>query len=233
MDTILITITALSLGVTLLLSVLVLRLLRDERRRSDARVRLLTELAGFDTVPSVSTAAFADLELRSAETASVQMGSLFDDHREPSAWPRRLAAAGAFALIIALVALGSRFVGAGRIDRPVDTAVAGSPLELLSLTHQQQDDALTITGVVQNPRRASVRANVEATALVFGADGTLLASGRAPLDFATLPPGDESPFVIRVNTAAAARYRVSFRAGDGRPLPHVDRRTLDAVARKE
>jgi hypothetical protein len=68
---------------------------------------------------------------------------------------------------------------------------------------------------------------------VFGADGTLLASGRGPIDFAVLPAGDESPFLIRVNATGATRYRVSFRTGDGQPLPHVDRRALDAVARKE
>ena len=233
MDAILITVTALSLSVTALLSVLLARLLRQERRRTDARVRLLTELAGLEPAPPAHTASFTDLELRPAEAASVQVASLFVEHQEPSAWPRRLAGAAAFAVIIVLAAFGWNFVSGDREDSPAGVAAAPMPLELLSLAHQQETDGLTISGLVQNPRRAGARVNVEATALVFGADGTLLASGRAPIDFATLPAGDESPFLIRVDAAGASRYRVSFRSGDGQPLPHVDRRTQDAVARKE
>ena len=233
MDTILITVTALSLGVTALLSVLLARLLRQERRRADARVRLLTELAGLEPAPAAQTASFTELELRPAEAASVQVASLFDEHQEPSAWPRRLAGAAAFAVIIVLATFGWSFVSVDREDAPAGIAAAPVPLELLSLTHQQEKNGLTISGLVQNPRRAGSRVNVEATALVFGADGTLLASGRAPIDVATLPAGDESPFLIRVNAAGASRYRVSFRTGDGQPLPHVDRRTQDAIARKE
>ena len=233
MDTILVTVTALSLGVTALLSVLLVRLLREERRRSDARVRLLTALAGLDSGASTSTASFEDLDLRPATTVPVQGGGLFDRHEEPSAWPRRLAAAAAFAVLIAVGAIGWSFVSVDRHGPTTPVAAVPVPLELLSLTHRQEKDGLTITGLVQNPRQAGARLNVEAAALVFSGDGTLLASGRAPIDFATLPAGDESPFLIRVNTAGAARYRVSFRSGDGQPLPHVDRRTLDAVARKE
>ena len=59
---------------------------------------------------------------------------------------------------------------------------------------------------------------------LFDRKGSFVASGRAPLDYQALAPGDESPFVITVPGAAdVSRYRVSFREGDD-VLPHVDRR---------
>ena len=71
-----------------------------------------------------------------------------------------------------------------------------------------------------------------ATAFAFAADGTFLASGRAPLDFTTLAPGDESPFVVTVPVKGeVARYRVGFRSADGRVVAHVDRRGGGAIAR--
>jgi hypothetical protein len=232
MNAILITVTALSLSVTALLSVLLVRALREERRRSDARVRLLSELAGLDSNRLADPAPFAEVELRPANMGSVEIAALFDHHEAPSAWPRRVAGAAAFAAILVLAALGWS-LAADRDKTASAAAAVPIPLELLSLTHRQEDGALTISGLVQNPQRAAARANVEAAALVFGADGVLLASGKAPLDLAVLPPGHESPFVIHVATAGAARYRVSFHAGDGQALPHLDRRTQSAIARKE
>jgi hypothetical protein len=72
---------------------------------------------------------------------------------------------------------------------------------------------------------------VAATAFLFGADGTFLASGRAPLDFTILRPGDESGFVISVPvTLPVARYRIGFRGDDGRIIGHVDRRAANSIA---
>jgi hypothetical protein len=48
-----------------------------------------------------------------------------------------------------------------------------------------------------------------------------------------LAPGEESPFLVRVKATNVARYRVSFRGEGDQPLAHVDRRNLDALARKE
>ena len=71
---------------------------------------------------------------------------------------------------------------------------------------------------------------VFAAVVLFGADGNFLTSARAALDFTTLRPGEESPFVVTVPTAAAvARYRVGFRSADGSVIAHVDRRA-DATA---
>ena len=104
-------------------------------------------------------------------------------------------------------------------------------LELLSLKQTQDTNALTITGHVQNPRDGVVLSKISATALVFSADGTLLANGRAPLDYSVLRPGDESGFVISVPVnVPVARYRVGFRSEDGRVIGHIDRRTATTMA---
>ena len=76
-----------------------------------------------------------------------------------------------------------------------------------------------------------VLSKISATALVFSADGTFLASGRAPLDYTVLRPGDESGFVISVPVnVPVARYRVGFRSEDGRVIGHIDRRTATTMA---
>jgi hypothetical protein len=109
-----------------------------------------------------------------------------------------------------------------------------APLELLSLRDSQEDSRLTVTGLVQNPRAGAPLNRVVATAFVFAADGTFLASGRAPLDFSTLAPGDESPFVITIPVkGTVARYRVGFRNEEGHVIGHVDRRSTGTLARSE
>lgn len=233
MEPILIGLTALSLTISVVLGVMLARALRDERRRSDARVSLLTQLAAADEVRLDPRVARPEPGLRLDQDTPTAPATLFAEHDGPSPWPRRvLAAVAALCLIGLLVAGWNAFQGTPSPATRVASA-APQPLELLSLTHTRQADGLTITGLVQNPRTGGNVANVQVTALVFGADGTLLATGRAPLDFTTLAPGTESSFVIRVPVTRAARYRVAFRGADGQPIAHVDRRNLDAVARKE
>ncbi len=137
-------------------------------------------------------------------------------------------------MIVAAAALRSRSTptesAIGATTRPASAQTAGL-LELLSLKQTQGTDALTITGLVQNPRDGAVLSNVKATALLFAADGTFLASGGAALDFTVLRPGDESGFVINVPvTGTVARYRVGFRGEDGHVIGHIDRRTASTMA---
>jgi len=235
MDTILLTITGFSLLVAAAMGALVARLRRDERRRSDARVALLMNAA----VRS------GDLELRPV-AATPTVADLFHGHDEGSAWPRRLGIIAAMGALMAVVIFGwksivpdvpapaARGASAGSLapDPRVGPAAA-APLELLSLAHQQQQGSLTISGVVQNPRSGTPLGRVHATVLVFGGDGALLTSARAPLDTVILAPGVESPFVIHVPVASAARYRVGFRGENDQALGHVDRRDPEALARQE
>jgi hypothetical protein len=63
-----------------------------------------------------------------------------------------------------------------------------------------------------------------AVVFAFDRSGNFLTSGRAPIEFLSLAPGDESPFKVSVPDAGnVGRYRVSFRTDAG-VVRHVDRR---------
>ena len=122
-----------------------------------------------------------------------------------------------------------------RVPVSLGIALDTVPLELLSLQYARDENAqrLVISGLVQNPRSGAALSRVVATAFLFGPDGTFLTSSRAPLDFTTLAPGVESPFVVSVPvTGQVARYRVGFRTEDGQVIAHVDKRGPDALAQK-
>jgi hypothetical protein len=69
---------------------------------------------------------------------------------------------------------------------------------------------------------------------LFGADGSFLSSGRAPLETPTLSPGSESAFSVSIPVnGVVTRYRVSFRDSSNHPLAHLDRRAGAPVARNE
>jgi hypothetical protein len=235
MDGTLVGVTLLSMAMAISLSVVVWRLLRDERRRSSARVAALVVLASRDERPTVARApvrrppappamtASADLPLRRSEPA-VSVADLFTVPAEPSPWPRRGAVIAALVLVAAAAVLLLLTRAAAR-SGPAIAEVPASRLELLSLRDARDGDELTITGLVQNPRGSRPLSNITAVATTYDAGGAALETGSAPLDFTTLQAGDESPFVITVPDAGAvARYRISFRGSDGRVIAHIDRR---------
>ncbi len=112
------------------------------------------------------------------------------------------------------------------------TAAAGAPLELISLRHERRDGALAITGLVRNPQAGQNVSQLAAVALLFNQQGEFVTSSRAGVDFTQLSPGDESPFVIRIDAPSnVARYRVSFRTENG-VVPHIDRRGQEPIARE-
>ena len=106
---------------------------------------------------------------------------------------------------------------------------AADSLELLSMRHERAGDVLTITGLVRNPGVAP--GPITAVVFAFDRDGGFVASGRAPLEFATIAAGDESPFQVTIpDVKDVGRYRVSFRTNVG-VVRHVDRRpTLQVSA---
>jgi hypothetical protein len=279
MVTALVIVTLVSLVMTIVLAGVVVKLLRDERRRSDARVSILTQMADAAEQPRPTTRTVAEQPAPPARRAQPAVAptspvptrppvgsprhialheidnlnldrtdskprgtDLFIARQERSAWPRRLGIVAAMALVLVTIGLAIR--STIRTADPGSTPVATtgpaftqtSPglLELLSLKHAQEAGTLTITGLVQNPRGGAALSKIAATAFLFSADGTFLASGRAPLDFTVLRPGDESGFVISIPvTVPVARYRVGFRGEDGRIIGHVDRRGTSTMARNE
>jgi hypothetical protein len=261
MESVLIVVTLVSLCMTIALAVILVRLVRDERRRSDARVAVLREMAeaaverqptehahpsaisyqlSAESGSSDVLRPRADLDLDYANDNTGSGAELFVRPQPSTAWPRRLAVVGILALLVTAVGLAvrSRSGSTAPTTTVATAATTGSAsgqqtalLELLSLKQTQDSGALTITGLVQNPRDGAVLSKISATALVFSADGTFLASGRAPLDYTVLRPGDESGFVISVPVSApVARYRVGFRSEDGRVIGHIDRRTATTMA---
>jgi hypothetical protein len=236
MESVLIVITLASLAMTIALAGILARLMRDERRRSNARVALLREMADGAARQQQEPDPVDDFELMPAADGMAS-ADLFVVAEPRSPWPRRVAIAATIASVVALVTMAlpsrapSTSTAIGRPDMRTASDRPAGLLELVSLGQTQGADALTITGLVQNPRDGAELSKIRATALLFGPDGTFLASGGAPLDFTVLRPGDESGFVIRVPVASpVARYRVGFRSEDGRVIGHVDRRSSATMA---
>jgi hypothetical protein len=221
-QSVMISITIISLLIAGAATFVLVRRLRDERLRSDARVALLRDLATDQN----------ELVLR-PEAPTPDRSEIFRVDAEPTPWFRRLAAAGAVALLVVAGTLTWTRWPVSPSARVAAPDTVETALELLSLRHMQEDSTFVVTGLVQNPRNGTRLVRVDATVLLFDNGGTMLTSGRAPIDFTTLGAGDESPFVIRVPVSGAvARYRVGFRRSDGQVLGHVDRRQ-EPIARRQ
>jgi hypothetical protein len=223
MDTTLVTVTLLSLGMAAALSVVVWRMLRDERARSEARVVALSAM-----VARPATPAKPDLPLRQAPPS---VGAMFAEPEQASPWGQRFVVMAALAMVVASVVLFALAAGgtkaAARAGGTANTAAAtpAAGLELVSLRDSRKADALTITGLVHNPQNGTSLSRVTVTAYTFDDKGSFLASGRALIDVTMFAPGDESPFVVTVPvTGTVARYRIGFRTEDGRVISHVDKR---------
>ena len=228
MDLVLVTITAISLFLAIAMGLIVFKLLREERLRSEARVALLTSAVGErppraerDTTPQ-----------RAARVpSSIASGELFVVADDDSPWRQRFGAALAVGLLMVLVGYGVTWISSSPSPTQEAAATPG-PLELVALQHAFEEGTFVISGTVINPRDGAAVAQPSVTGSVFAADGSLLATQQSALDYATLAPGDESGFVIKIPVkGAVSRYRVGFRRPDGSVIAHVDRRTDGSSAR--
>ena len=254
MDTTLVTVTLLSLGMAAALSVIVWRMLRDEKQRSEARIAALAVLAArpapaqsprlqaatppvaLPVKPPVAAPAKASI----APTSTFTTSAMFEERLEESPWKNRLAVMTALGLVLASVILfalaanTSKSRSRAAAGAAATTAAAPAPaagLELISLRDSRKADALTITGLVRNPSQGAALDRITVTAYTFDDKGSFLASGRALIDVTALAPGDESPFVVSVPvTETVARYRIGFRGEDGRVIAHVDKRQQGPIA---
>jgi hypothetical protein len=129
----------------------------------------------------------------------------------------------AVAVIVIIAMTGDRHEAPPASAASADGAQS---LELLSMRHERTGEDLTVTGLVRNPGGPAPGA-IMAVVLAFDRQGSFVASGRAPLEFATIAAGDESPFRVTVpGVKEVGRYRVSFRTESG-VVRHVDRRTTN------
>lgn len=228
MDTVLIAVTALSLAMAIGMALVVAKLLRDDRQRSDARVAALTAMAAGPLSPQREIGArpvvhdtestrrtryaaaavhpvpeeLGDLELRPARADAGNRTELFAQRQEPSPWGPRLAVIGSLIAAVAVaffaLTMAGRASNAATAPATPNTVAESVPLELVALRHSSAAATLTISGLVQNPKTGVPQSRLIATAFVFGPDGSFLTSSRAPLDIRSLAPGDESPFVVTV-----------------------------------
>ncbi len=217
MDSILLVLTAVSMLAALGFGLFARRLLSEQRRRSAARVAMLSS-------------AIDDAEL--TPQAPVMVSSLFAPEHSVAARGVpviRLAVGLIMGTILVLVAVMSNWhrVTGAQDESGASRAVSArgtAPLELISLRHTRDGDRLTVSGLVRTPRTGSGIARVTAVVFAFSRAGAFVTSARAALDFTTLAPGDESPFVVTMpGVPDVGRYRVSFRTDSG-IVQHVDRR---------
>ena len=231
MNTILLLTTICAVAVAVAAGIALMLAYRQEQRRSEARVMALQQLAADGSDP-IAPAPIAFDDFDTYEDADAPSRPMFTGDREPAPWGRRAIAAAAMASVVVIAGYLLLPRGGEATAARAATSTTPAPLELLSLRHTSETGRLVITGLVQNPRSGAPLTRIVATAFLFAADGTFLASGRAPLDFSTLAAGDESPFVVAVPvTSAVARYRVGFRSEDGQVIAHVDRRAAGTLAR--
>jgi hypothetical protein len=212
------TLTVLSIAVAGAMTMVALRLVFQERRRSAARVAALE----------------ADIYRTEEEDILVlhdPPSVIRSDARFPAEQGRqRFGAIGPLVAVGAAIAIGLLLGLARYRAAPDESASHGSALaadqvlQLLSLDDERGDDHLTVRGVVRNPPRGSEVDHLTAVVLLFNQQGSFLTSGRSPVESTTFQPGTEAKFVVTVPGAAdVGKYRVSFRTDD-RVVPHVDRR---------
>lgn len=240
-------VTVLALLITMGMGVVTWRLIREERRRSAARLSALAdelrqhepgrERASFVDSPVDTVNVPADMPLQTRPShvsadpvtgSSVTAKDLFQPRvEETGAWMRRLAGFGiATAVLVTLVASATLTFPDSRLN----DAATDAPqmlVELLALTHEHQDGMLAISGMIRNRGNRQAE-QLTVMALALDHDGTIVASGRAPLASDSLLAGAESTFAVSLPAEDATRYRISFLFEDV-TVPHVDRRVAPVV----
>ena len=236
MDIALVSVTAISLSMAFAMGIVAWRVIREERRRSDARVAaLIAEL-----VRTRSTNA----DLPPPRALDTRFGSYVSDNdtarqdpppvtepRAPllgavtgsSGWGRPfLTAVAAGLVVLAVVTIAMEPTG----DALPVMSEQSTPVELLSLAHARQGEYLAISGTVRNPADGMEHGRLSVMATVFDEDGTQIGTGQTPLPVRALAPGTQTPFTISMPDADRInRYRISF-AQDQTRVPHIDRRQM-------
>ena len=200
------------------------RAVDDQRRRSAARVAALA--AAIHDTPEESR--LAEAERRRPAPTPVAVASMFSTAPGAAVSGRPLikaAVVAAMAVALVVVAAMANRDHADSATVPADVA----PLELVSMRHTRAGSTLTVSGLVRNPRAGRTVASIAAVVLAFNRQGAVVSSAQAPLDFLTLGPGEESPFIVTLPTVGdVGRYRVSFRTDSG-VVRHVDRRAAQVA----
>lgn len=223
MDTVLIVLTCASVTAAAAFGISAWRSRADEARRSSARVAALSAaIDGFEAQAS------APLTSAAPPNQPVAVTSMFATASGTSVQGRPLMKTGIFAALATAFLLVVAMANRDHAPAPVAAGTDQATLELVSMQHRREGRAFTVSGLVRNPRAGVPRSNISAVVFAFDRSGGFVASGRAALDFTSLAPGDESPFVVKIpDVAGVVRYRVSFRTDAG-IVRHLDRRAAAA-----
>jgi hypothetical protein len=246
MELILIVVTLISLIVAIVMSVIAGRLIREDRRRSAARVEALSAEADFAESPlmparplaravSVPTESpkpsVAELAIpaglpRDPVPVSDAMFGTVQDSRGATVRPVAvLALCAVLAIVAGLAFLSTRDSDAPAAETRLVANTSDASLELLSLSHASSGAEWTISGLVRNPEASTEMTSVTVLAFLFDETGGFAGSGRAPLELGRIGPGESAPFSVSVAaTGPVSRYRIGFRGADGRVIHHFDRR---------
>lgn len=224
----LIILTAASLLLAVIMSVVAWRASSEERRRSDARIAVLAQ--------EIHAPALGDLPLRPVAVPTARDAMFAAAARPAPSRPQWGLAIATGAFVVATVAAAA-IVFSGEspsaataasttaVQAPMAPPAEAVPLELVALGHDRGDDRLTIRGVVRNPAAGMEMDRLTAVVFVFDRDGGFVTSGRAAVESPALAPGSESAFTVAIPIAGdVGRYRVSFRS-DERVVSHIDKRS--------
>ena len=209
----LVVVSIVAAGLAIFFGALSWRLVHQDRLRSASRVAALSDAIDEATMgESPVDIVSVQPEFLAHERPVVRTQSFF-----------KLAVGFAMTVIVVIVFATLGATRSGGTTAAAAAAIKSPSLELLSMRHVREADALTVTGLVRNGGSGSADRLI-AVVFAFDRSGNFLASGRAPIDFLSLAPGDESPFKVSVpNAGEVGRYRVSFRTEAG-VVKHVDRR---------
>ena len=202
------------------------RLHRAEQQRSAARIAALAAAIDGTSTDGTSTEATRAPMFSQGSRLGGDILTGAASHVRPL-----LKVAVGFGMAVGIIVLIAMSGDRREAPAAVPTAASSSEraLELLSMRHEREGTSFTVTGLVRNPADAAPGA-IMAVVFAFDRDGDFVASGRAPLEFATIAQGDESPFQVTIpDVENVGRYRVSFRTSTG-VVRHVDKRDAAAAA---
>jgi hypothetical protein len=221
-------ITAVSVALAAIMSVVAWRAMGAERRRSEARVASLAAEIRDHGPTGSSPVTLAPVPLTNDLFASAES--------RPTSSRLGTVAVAVVLLVGSVAALTTVFGTSSSAPRAhssapsAETVVAhpsssvATPIELVALGHQRDQDRLSIHGIIRSGAGTPISQHLVAVVLFFNADGAFVATGRSEVNGSALEPGGEATFVVSVPAATdVAKYRVSFRADD-LIVPHLDRR---------
>jgi hypothetical protein len=201
MDLVLVSITALSLVLALTMGSVLFRVLREERRRSDARVALLAAAAGQVFVPA-----------------------------QDSRWGRGAAAAGvALLVVIAGYALLPRT--SGRSGDQAHSVTSPQLELLALRHAREENGLTISGVVQNPPTGRAITGAVVTAALFDAEGALLAVGRSGVDQAVLAPGDESPFVIQVPVAGVASRYRVSFRGPDGAVIAHVDRRVGGAAAR--